>query len=142
MNQWTNSDKDPRAQDAYGAPPWVEQKRTAERVGKKKSGSRGGVVALAIALVAALLVAFGAGFGSVYGLEKLADEYAYVFRRSSNPTFTKPKDERDKEESVPSPEEPSEPKAPASTASSTPCGCPTCPSWMPPGRSPTHPAST
>lgn len=112
MNQWTNSDKDPRAQDAYGAPPWVEQKRTAERVGKKKSGSRGGVVALAIALVAALLVAFGAGFGSVYGLEKLADEYAYVFRRSSNPTFTKPKDEQDKEESVPSPEEPSEPKAP------------------------------
>ena len=117
MNQWSNPQSDPQAAPL---PPWETANRAEEK--EKKTGTRthGGIVALALVLVAALIVSFAAGFGSVYGLERLADSYGYLYRKPSNPTFAKPHERS--EESAPSSDTPKneEPSEKQETVPDTP----------------------
>ena len=53
-----------------------------------------------IALIVLLIAAFACGFGAVYGANRLAENYAYLFEKPSNPTFSRPRD-RDTQELPP-----------------------------------------
>ena len=88
MNQWTNPQSDPQAP----LPPWETPKRAPEKGAKRRQKTHGGIIALSLLLVAALILSFAAGFGSIYGLERLADSAGYLYRRPTNPTFSRPQD--------------------------------------------------
>lgn len=96
MNQWTNPEEGNRTS---ASAPWEQTQETGKKKTREKK-TRAVGTGVIIALIVLLIAAFACGFGAVYGANRLAENYAYLFEKPSNPTFSRPRD-RDTQELPP-----------------------------------------